>query len=150
LPERIGPSRELDGADVGEGLSRPAGRVLVAALLAVSLIQRGPLSDLGEAVRDMTREHHPKARAARELRSALLAERRALAGFLLTGEPAEAARLQQGRRDFQRWRAELADAGLSEEEQALYAAKEGGRDRVVAGPAVESGTSTPEGQHASR
>jgi PleD family two-component response regulator len=32
----------------------------------------------------------------------------------------------------------------------LYAAKEGGRDRVVAGPAAESRTFTPEGQDAAR
>jgi hypothetical protein len=38
------------------------------------------------------------ARAARELRASHLAERRALAGFLLTGSAADAAALQQARR----------------------------------------------------
>jgi hypothetical protein len=106
--------------------------VFVVALLAVALVQR---SLAGGAVRDLTRSDAPKARAARELRASQLVERRALAGFLLTASAADAATLQQARRDTQRWRAELAAA-----DQA----------RVVAGPAAGSRLFTPEGQDAAR
>jgi hypothetical protein len=68
------------------------------------------------------------------LRASLLVERRALAGFLLTASAADAASLQQARRDTQRWRAELAAA-----DQAR-----------VAGPAAGSRPFTPEGQDAAR
>jgi methyl-accepting chemotaxis protein len=95
--------------------------VFVVALVAVSLIQRNLAGDLGGALADIGGAHHPKARAARELHSASLAERRAVAGFLLGGEPAEAARVQQARRDLQRWRAELGRTALDRDEQALLA-----------------------------
>jgi hypothetical protein len=81
------------------------------------------------------------------LRASLLVERRALAGFLLTASAADAATLQQARRDTQRWRAELAAADLDTGEQAvlaevdrLLAGQQAAADqaRVVAGPAAGS------------
>ena len=101
--------------------------VFVVALLAVSLVQRNLVGDLAGVARDVTRDHAPRARAARELRAAHLVERRALAGFLLTAEPAESIRHQQARRDLQRWRAELG-SHLGQEDQAVLAEI----DRLVA------------------
>jgi methyl-accepting chemotaxis protein len=95
--------------------------VFVAALSLATLLQRGLVGDLGGAVQDITSSHYPKAVAAGGLRAAHLAERRALAGFLLTAEPAEAARLQQARRDLQRWRAELDTTRPDGDEQAVLA-----------------------------
>jgi methyl-accepting chemotaxis protein len=99
--------------------------VFVAALLAVTLLQRNLVGDLGGALQDITRLHAPKGRAARELRAAHLAERRALAALLLTAEPAQAARLQQARRDLQRWRVELGSARLDQGEQVVLAEVDG-------------------------
>jgi CHASE3 domain sensor protein len=122
--------------------------VFVVALLGVALVQWNLAGDVGGAVRDLTRSDAPSARAARELRASHLAERRALAGFLLTGGAADAAALQQARRDTQRWRAELAAAGLDATEQAvpaeadrLLADQQAAADRAVerrrsAGPAA--------------
>src|SRR5215211_4902692 len=97
--------------------------VFVVALVAVSVVHR----DLAGVARDVTRSHAPRARAAHELRAAHLAERRALAGFLLAAEPAESARLQQARRDLRRWRGDLG-AHLTSEDQAPLAEI----DRLVA------------------
>jgi methyl-accepting chemotaxis protein len=101
--------------------------VFVVALLAVTLVQQNLVGDLAGAARDVTRSQAPRARAAGELRAAHLAERRALAGFLLTAEPAETVRLQQARRDLQRWRADLG-ARPGQEDRAVLAEI----DRLVA------------------
>jgi two-component system cell cycle response regulator len=101
--------------------------VFVVALLAVSLVQGNLVGDLAPVARDVTGSHAPKARAARELRAAHLAERRALAGFLLTAEPAESVRLEQARRDLRRWRSELG-AKTSQPDQTELAEI----DRLVA------------------
>jgi hypothetical protein len=122
----------------------------VVALGVVAVAQRGLVGDLGGVVRDITGSHYPKARAARELRAAHLAERRALAGFLLTAGQAEAATLQQARRDVQRWRAELAATGLDTLERAVLAEADRVVTGPVAGPATGSRTFTPEGQDAAR
>jgi hypothetical protein len=71
--------------------------VFVVALLAVSLVQGNLVGDLAAVARDVTGSHAPRARAARELRAAHLVERRALAGFLLTAEPAESGPGTAGR-----------------------------------------------------
>jgi len=111
--------------------------VFVVALLAVSLVQRGLVGDLAGVARDVTGSHAPRARAADELRAAHLAERRALTGFLLTAEPAEAARLQQARRDLQRWRADLgshlvqADQTVLAEVDRLVAEEQAAADQAV-------------------
>jgi methyl-accepting chemotaxis protein len=111
--------------------------VFVVALVAVSLVQGNLVGDLAAVARDVTGSHAPKARAARELRAAHLAERRALAGFLLTAEPAESVRLQQARRDLRRWRADLA-ARLGQQDQTelaeidrLVAEEQGAADQAV-------------------
>jgi hypothetical protein len=101
--------------------------VFVVALLAVSLVQRNLVGDLAGDARVVARADAPRARAAGELRAAHLAERRALAGFLLTAEPAESVRLQQARRDLQRWRVDLGGR-LGEEDRAPLAEV----DRLVA------------------
>src|SRR5215213_367473 len=101
--------------------------VFVVALVAVSVVQRDLAGDLAGVARDVTRSHAPRARAAHELRAAHLAERRALAGFLLAAEPADSARLQQARRDLRRWRGDLG-AHLTSEDQAPLAEI----DRLVA------------------
>src|SRR5215213_4824567 len=101
--------------------------VFVVALVAVSVVQRDLAGDLAGVARDVTRSHAPRARAAHELRAAHLAERRALAGFLLAAEPADSARLQQARRDLRRWRGDLG-AHLTQEDQASLAEI----DRLVA------------------
>src|SRR5215213_9889641 len=101
--------------------------VFVVALVAVSVVQRDLAGNLAGVARDVTRSHAPRARAAHELRAAHLAERRALAGFLLAAEPAESARLQQARRDLRRWRGDLG-AHLTQEDQASLAEI----DRLVA------------------
>ena len=101
--------------------------VFVVALVAVSVVQRDLVGDLAGVARDATRSHAPRARAVHELRAAHLAERRALAGFLLTAEPAESARLHQARRDLRRWRGDLG-AHLTQEDQAPLAEI----DRLVA------------------
>jgi methyl-accepting chemotaxis protein len=101
--------------------------VFVVALLAVSLVQGNLVGDLAPVARDVTGSHAPKARAARELRAAHLAERRALAGFLLTAGPAESVRLEQARRDLRRWRSELG-AKTSQPDQTELAEI----DRLVA------------------
>jgi methyl-accepting chemotaxis protein len=105
-------------AHVGEGAPRPAGR-------RVRRRPGGGHPDPAERGRRARRRgarprrlECPKARAARELSASHLVERRALAGFLLTGSSADAAALQQARRDVQRWRAELAAAELDAAEQA--------------------------------
>jgi methyl-accepting chemotaxis protein len=131
--------------------------VFVVALLAVALVQRSLVGEVGGAVRHL-RSDASKARAASQLRAAHLAERRALAGFLLTAGPAEAAALQQARRDTQRWRVELAAGGLDAGEQAVLAeadrlltAQQAAADRALArrrsaGPATtEAGTTTGAG-----
>ena len=112
--------------------------VFVVALLAVSLVQGNLVGDLAPVARDVTGSHAPKARAARELRAAHLAERRALAGFLLTAEPAESARLQQARRDLRRWRDDLG-AHLTPEDQAPLAEIDRlvGEEQAAADQAVE-------------
>ena len=73
--------------------------VFVVALLVIALVQANLAGDAGDAVRQLARSDAPKARAARELRASHLAERRALAGFLLTAGPADAAALQQAAAD---------------------------------------------------
>ena len=95
--------------------------VFVVGLAAVTLAQRSVVGELGSVVRDVAGSNAPKARAARELWVSHLVERRALAGFLLTGSSADAATLEQARRDLQRWRAELAAAGPDVTEQATLA-----------------------------
>jgi methyl-accepting chemotaxis protein len=95
--------------------------VFVVGLAAVTLAQRSVVGELGSVVRDVAGSNAPKARAARELWVSHLVERRALAGFLLTGSSADAATLEQARRDLQRWRAELAAAELDATEQATLA-----------------------------
>jgi hypothetical protein len=87
MSPEIPPRLELDVRMTVKGYLALLVGVFVAALLAVTLVQRDLVGDLGGAVRDITRSHQPKASAARELRAAHLAERRALAGFLLTAEP---------------------------------------------------------------
>jgi methyl-accepting chemotaxis protein len=113
--------------------------VFVVALAAVTLIQRSVAGELGAVARDLAGSSAPKARAARELSTSQLVERRALAGFLLTGSSADAAALQQARRDVQRWRAELAAADLDATEQAalteadrLLADQQAAADRALA------------------
>jgi methyl-accepting chemotaxis protein len=101
--------------------------VFVVALLAVSLVQRDLVGELAGGAREVTREDLPRSRAARELRAAHLAERRDLAGFLLTAEPAESDRLQQARRDQQWWRADLG-ANPTQADQTVLAQV----DRLVA------------------
>jgi methyl-accepting chemotaxis protein len=102
--------------------------VFVVALVAVRLVQRNLVGDLAGVARDVTRDHAPTAHAARELRAAHLVERRALAGFLVTAEPAESVRLRQGRRDLQRWRADLGARLGGQEDQTVLAEF----DRLVA------------------
>jgi hypothetical protein len=102
--------------------------VFVVALVAVSLDQRNLVGDLAGVARDVTRDHAPKARAARELRAAHLVERHALAGFLVTAEPAESVQLRQARRDLQRWRADLGARLGGQEDQTVLAEF----DRLVA------------------
>jgi methyl-accepting chemotaxis protein len=101
--------------------------VFVVALLAVSLVQRNLVGDFASDAREVARSDAPRARAAGELRAAHLVERRALAGFLLTAQPAESVRLEQARRDVQRWRADLG-ARLGEQDRASLAEV----DRLVA------------------
>jgi methyl-accepting chemotaxis protein len=112
--------------------------VFVVALVAVSVVQRDLAGDLAGVARDVTRSHAPRARAAHELRAAHLAERRALARFLLTAEPAESARLQQARRDLRRWRGDLG-AHLTPEDQAPLAEIDRlvGEEQAAADQAVE-------------
>jgi CHASE3 domain sensor protein len=109
--------------------------VFVVALATVTLVRRGVVGDLGDVVRDVARSQAPKACAARELRASHLAERRALAGFLLTGSSADAAALEQARRDVQRWRAELDPAELDPAERAALAEA----DRLLADQQAAAG-----------
>jgi methyl-accepting chemotaxis protein len=113
--------------------------VFVAALLAVTLLQRNLVGDLGDAIGDITSAHYPRARAARELRAAQLAEQRNLVRYLLTGDPAAAAGLRQARRDLQRQRAELAEIDLGGQERAELAEIDGLLDdqQTAADRAVE-------------
>jgi methyl-accepting chemotaxis protein len=94
--------------------------VFVVALLALGVAQRNLVGDLGGTVQEMARAR-PPARAARELRVAHLVERRALAAFLLSGDPSDETRHQQARRDLQRWRDELDGAELGAGDQAVLA-----------------------------
>ncbi|HWC42875.1 MAG TPA: methyl-accepting chemotaxis protein [Actinomycetota bacterium] len=112
--------------------------VFVVALVAVSLVQRNLVGDLDGVVRDVTGSHAGKARAARELRAAHLVERRAVAGFLLTAEPAESVRIQQARRDLRRWRAALEDQ-VGQPDQSLLAEVDRltAEEQVAADQAVE-------------
>src|SRR4029453_18464297 len=89
IPREIGPSRELHVRMTVKAYLALLVGVFVVALLAVSLVQGNLVGDLAAVARDVTGSHAPRARAARELRAAHLVERRALAGFLLTAEPAE-------------------------------------------------------------
>jgi methyl-accepting chemotaxis protein len=110
----------------------------VVALLAVSLIQGNLVGDLAAVARDVTGSHAPKARAARELRAAHLAERRALAGFLLTAEPAESVRLEQARRDLRRWRSELgAKTGQPDQTELAEIDRLVAEEQAAADQAVE-------------
>jgi hypothetical protein len=95
------------------------------ALLAITVVERNLAGDLGGAVDGITQRHYPKARAARDLRAVNLTERRALANFLLSGEPADAERVQQARRDFERIRGQLTGIGLDQRELAVLAEIDG-------------------------
>jgi methyl-accepting chemotaxis protein len=99
--------------------------VFVAGLLAITLVDRNLAGDLGGALDDIARRHYPKARAAHELRTAILTERRALADFFVSGRPADAEQVQRTRRDFQRLRGELAATGLDQRELAVLAEIDG-------------------------
>jgi methyl-accepting chemotaxis protein len=94
--------------------------VFVVALAAVTLAQRAAVGNLGDAVRD-TAAAGARARAAGELRASYLVEQRALARYLNGADQADAGRLEQARRDLQRFRAELGGAGLAEPERAALA-----------------------------
>jgi CHASE3 domain sensor protein len=129
--------------------------VFVVALAAVTLVQRSAVGELGAAVGATSpAPTPPKTRAARELLASHLVERRTLAGFLLTGSSADAAALEQARRDVQRWRAELAAAELDAAERAtlaeadrLLADQQAAADRAVARRRTggSAATSTPTG-----
>jgi methyl-accepting chemotaxis protein len=99
--------------------------VFVAALLVVTLVERSLVGGLDRAIAGIPRSHDPEARAARELRAAQLVEQRALARFLLGGDATVAAELGQARRDLQRRRDELAEAGPVPRERAELAEIDG-------------------------
>jgi hypothetical protein len=65
--------------------------VFVVALLAVTLIGRDLVGDLGGAAREAAGSSGPRARTAGELRAAYLSEQRDLARFLATADPADAS-----------------------------------------------------------
>jgi methyl-accepting chemotaxis protein len=112
--------------------------VFVVALLAVTVVQRDVVGDLGDVVGDGAGSAGPTARAAGELRASYLVEQGVLARFLATADPADASRVQQARDGLRRWRAELAGAGLGPPEQAalaeadrLLAAEQAAGDRAM-------------------
>jgi len=95
--------------------------VFVAGLLAVTVVNRNLIGDLGRTLDDVTHREYPKAHAAAELRTAVLLEQHGLADYFLNGEPEELDEYRQAQRDFTRWRGELASSRLGQEEQAALA-----------------------------
>jgi methyl-accepting chemotaxis protein len=113
--------------------------VFLIALAAVTLAERAAVGDLGDAVGDAATAAGTRARAAGELRASYLVEQGALARYLNGADQADAGRLQQARRDLQRFRAELGGAGLADTERAALAEVDRllGTEQVAADRAME-------------
>jgi methyl-accepting chemotaxis protein len=113
--------------------------VFLIALAAVTLAERAAVGDLGDTVRDAASAATTRDRAADELRASYLVEQGALARYLNGADQADEGRLQQARRDLQRFRAELGGAGLADPERAALAEVDRllGTEQAAADRAVE-------------